>query len=84
MASGVPVVATDCGGVSEAFTDGVEGFLVAPRDSEALADALARLGRDPDLRARMGEAGRATATSRFTLERQIDEFQALYREVARP
>jgi colanic acid/amylovoran biosynthesis glycosyltransferase len=83
MASGVPVVATDCGGVSEAFTDGVEGLLVAPRDSEALADALARLWRDPDLRARMGEAGRATATSRFTLERQLNEFQALYREVAR-
>ena len=82
MACGVPVVATDCGGVSEAFTDGVEGFLVPPRDAGALADALARLWRDPELRARMGEAGRATATSRFTLERQLGEFLALYREVA--
>ena len=83
MASGVPVVATDCGGVSEAVTDGVEGFVVPPRDAEALAAALTRLWREPDLRRRMGEAARDTATSRFTLERQLDEFHALYREVAR-
>ena len=83
MACGVPVVATDCGGVSEALTDGVEGFLVPPREPEALAAALARLWRDRDLREDMGRAGRRTATSRFTLTRQIDEFLALYRELAR-
>jgi glycosyltransferase involved in cell wall biosynthesis len=83
MASGVPVVATDCGGVSEAVTDGVEGLLVPPRDAEALAAALTRLWRDPELRRRMGEAGRRTATSNFTLERQLAEFHTLYREVAR-
>ena len=82
MASGVPVVATDCGGVSEALTDGVEGFIVPPRDSDALADALTRLWQDPALRQSMGEAGRRTATSRFTLGRHLDEFHALYREVA--
>lgn len=83
MASGVPVVATDCGGVSEAVTDGVEGFVVPPRDAEALAAALTRLWREAELRKRMGAAGRRTAMSRFTLERQLDEFLALYREVAR-
>ena len=83
MASGVPVVATDCGGVSEAMTDGREGLLVAPREAEALAQALERLWRDPALRARMGEAGRQTATSRFELDRQLREFLALYTEVAR-
>ena len=82
MASGVPVVATDCGGVSEAVTDGVEGFLVPPRDAEALAAALTRLWREPELRQRMGEAGRRTATSRFSLARHLDEFHSLYREVA--
>ena len=49
---------------------------------EALAAALTRLWREPELRKRMGEAGRRTATSRFTLERQLDEFHAFYREVA--
>jgi glycosyltransferase involved in cell wall biosynthesis len=82
MASGVPVVATDCGGVSEAVTDGVEGLLVPPRDADALADALTRLWQEPELRKRMGEAGRRTVTSRFTLERQLRELQTLYREVA--
>jgi colanic acid/amylovoran biosynthesis glycosyltransferase len=82
MASGVPVVATDCGGVSEALTDGIEGLIVPPRDPDALAAALTRLWREPELRKRMGEAGRRTATSRFTLERQLEEFHAFYREVS--
>jgi colanic acid/amylovoran biosynthesis glycosyltransferase len=83
MACGTPVVATDCGGVREAVTDGVEGFVVQPRDAEGLAQALERLWREPELRERMGDAGRRTATSRFTLKRQLDEFLALYTEVAR-
>lgn len=82
MACGVPVVATDCGGVSEALTDGVEGRVVPPRDPDALADAVLELWESPALRARMGQAGRATAMARFTLERQLGEFDALYREVA--
>jgi len=84
MASGLAVVATDCGGVREALSDGVEGLIVPPRDAVAMAAALERLWRDPALRARMGAAGRRTATSRFALERQLDEFQELYREVAAP
>ncbi|HEY1357851.1 MAG TPA: glycosyltransferase family 4 protein [Thermoleophilaceae bacterium] len=82
MASGIPVVATDCGGVSESFTHELEGLLVPPRDAAAMAGALERLWRDPALRARMGEAGRRTATTRFTLDRQLEEFHALYRELA--
>jgi glycosyltransferase involved in cell wall biosynthesis len=83
MASGIPVVATDCGGVSEAITDGVEGLLVPTRDATAMAHALETLWREPALRARMGEAARRTATSRFTLERQLNEFLALYTELLR-
>jgi glycosyltransferase involved in cell wall biosynthesis len=83
MACGLPVVATDCGGVTEAVSDGVEGFVVAPRAPGELADALETLWRDPALRARMGVAGRGTVVSAFTLERQVDEFLDLYREVAR-
>jgi glycosyltransferase involved in cell wall biosynthesis len=77
----VPVVTTDCGGVREAVTDGVEGFVVAPRDPEKLAAALARLWRDPELRRRMGEAGRTRVQGGFTLERQLQDFLEMYREV---
>jgi glycosyltransferase involved in cell wall biosynthesis len=82
MACEVPVVATDCGGVAEAVTDGVEGFLVSPREPDQLASALLRLWRDPALRARMGSAGRRKVLSEFTLEQEHGTFLAMYREVA--
>ena len=81
MACGIPVVSTDCGSVSEALTDGVEGYIVPAREPEALAAALTRLWRDPELRRRMGAAGRRTIESRFTLAGQIEQFLELYREV---
>jgi glycosyltransferase involved in cell wall biosynthesis len=78
MACELPVVVTDVGGVSEAMSDGVEGFLAPARDAGALADALERLWSDPELRRRMGSAGRERVLSDFQLERQIDRFAALY------
>lgn len=65
MASRTPVVATRVGGVQELVEDGVSGLTVPPGDPAALEAALARLLDDPDLRARMGEAGRATVTAEF-------------------
>jgi glycosyltransferase involved in cell wall biosynthesis len=82
MACGLPVVATRCGGIPEAITDGVEGFLAAPRDHDGLAEGLTRLWRDPALRRRMGVAGRAKFMSEFTLEHQHAATVAMYREVA--
>ena len=61
MAAGVPVVAADAGGPSLIVTDGVDGLLTPPADVDALAAALRRLGRDPALRARLGENGRRRA-----------------------
>lgn len=81
MACGVPIVTTDCGGVREAVADGVEGIVVASRRPDELARALLRLWRDPELRERMGLAGRRTVESRFTLERQLGEYMAMYRAV---
>jgi glycosyltransferase involved in cell wall biosynthesis len=65
MAAGLPVVATDVGGVAEAVEDGETGFLVPAADSEALAGALERLVSDADLRRRLGAAGRARALRLF-------------------
>jgi colanic acid/amylovoran biosynthesis glycosyltransferase len=82
MACGVTIVATDCGGVTEALTDGVEGFVVAPRDPAALAAALRRLWAEPELCARMSHAARATALASFTLERNRDQMLSLYSRLA--
>jgi len=82
MACAIPVVATNVGGVTEAVTDSVEGYVVEPRDPEQLAQALLRLARDPAVRARMGSAGRARIEAGATLDAQLQEFLKMYREVA--
>jgi glycosyltransferase involved in cell wall biosynthesis len=77
MAAGLPVVATDVGGVREAVEDGETGFLVPAADSEALAGALERLLVDGELRRRLGAAGRARALSRF----DVSHYRAAYGEL---
>lgn len=86
QAAAVPVVATDVGGVRSAVRDGESGLLAPVDQTSRLADAIARLLDDPDLRARMGAAGRAHATSSYTLERLAADHAALYDELlsARP
>ncbi len=71
-ACGRPIVASDVSGCRALVRDGVEGFLVPVGDARAVATALGRLAADPDLRARMGSAGRARVLSGFT-ERQVGE-----------
>jgi len=80
MARRKPVIASAVGGVPEVLTDGVEGFLVAPGDVSALADAIAALARAPSLRERMGSAGYRTVRERFSLDAMVREMQAIYDE----
>lgn len=82
MACGLPVVTTDVGGMSEAVDDGVEGFVVPPRDPAAMAEALLTLWQRRDLRERMGAAGRARVLRDFRLSDQADAFVELFRSVA--
>lgn len=77
MAAGVPVVVTDCGALRDMVTNGDEGFLVPVGDSAALADRIARLAADPDLRARQGAAGRARAERDHRIESTVDRFTGL-------
>jgi glycosyltransferase involved in cell wall biosynthesis len=73
MATGLPAVCTDVGGVAEILVDGETGFLVASRDETALADRLTTLAADAGLRRRMGDAGRARVRERFTLTANVRE-----------
>jgi colanic acid/amylovoran biosynthesis glycosyltransferase len=82
MACGLPVVTTNCGGMGEAITDGVEGFVVPSRDPQAIASALSQLWLSHDLGEQMGQAGRRRSLAEFTLGQQIEGFVQLYRSVA--
>jgi glycosyltransferase involved in cell wall biosynthesis len=76
MLTGLPVVATNVRGPAEQLTDGETGFSVAAGDAAALGSALGKLVRDPELRARMGRAGRQRALNRYdeakVLSRTLD------------
>lgn len=82
MALGKPVIASAAGGNPELVTDGMDGLLVAPRDSAAWAAAIERLLDDAALAARLGEAARRTARERFGLERTVARTLELYRSLA--
>ncbi|HEY5548314.1 MAG TPA: glycosyltransferase family 4 protein [Coriobacteriia bacterium] len=81
MAAGLPVVSTTAGGTPEVVEDGVTGLLVAPGKVAPFTEALLRLAKDPVLRRRMGEAGRARARAEFDEDRMLDRIAGIYREV---
>jgi glycosyltransferase involved in cell wall biosynthesis len=83
MACGIPVVATRSGGPEEIVTDGVDGLLVPVGDTAAIASALTRLASDAALRRRLGDAGRRTAVARFSVQRMVRDYEAIYDEVLR-
>ena len=83
-ASARPIVTTRTPGCREVVDDGVEGFLVPPREVEAPAQALLRLAREPDLRARMGAAARARFEHRFTAGMVEATVEKLYRDLRDP
>jgi glycosyltransferase involved in cell wall biosynthesis len=84
MAAGLPVVASDVGGVRELVVEGATGMLVPAGDPDALAAALERLLGDPELRRRLGAAGRERARERFDLSALRRAHLELYaRELAR-
>jgi L-malate glycosyltransferase len=82
MAAEKPAVATAVGGVPEVVADGATGYLVPPRDPEALAARIVRLLNDEALRRRMGTAGLERARRLFTVERMVDGTTGVYERLA--
>ena len=83
MALGRPLVAPREGGPLEIVVDGETGVLVPPRDATALAAAVDRLVADPDLRRRMGAAGRARVEAVFDIRRHVVTMEAIFDEMLR-
>ncbi|GAC1349574.1 MAG: glycosyltransferase [Ktedonobacteraceae bacterium] len=74
---GVPVVSTPISGIPELITDEANGLFVPPRNSTALADAIARLLDDPLLRRRLAVAGRQTVLAKFDIAQNARRLKGL-------
>jgi glycosyltransferase involved in cell wall biosynthesis len=79
LASGLPVVATRTGAIPSVVRDGVSGILVEPGDVGSLAAAILKLTRDPELRDRMGAAGRQKVRAEYTASSMAHRYLELYR-----
>lgn len=82
MACALPVVATRVGANPDLVTEGTTGILVSAGDSEALSAGILAAFADPPGAAARGRAGRARVEQRFSLERMVDRYHALYSALA--
>ncbi len=81
MAYGLPVVATNVGGIPEAVEDGLNGYLIQPGACEALRLRMAQLAGSAELRQQMGKAGYQLAAIKFDLSVIVKQLETLYAEV---
>ncbi len=81
MACGLPVVATEVGGIPEQVMDGLTGLLVPPNDSEAMSGAVERLLFDEMLRRTLSTGAAKEAAERFDLSHQAEAYLAWYRDL---
>jgi glycosyltransferase involved in cell wall biosynthesis len=81
MAGGVPVMATSVGGIPEAVSDGITGFLI-PRSTSALVQALRRLHESPARWGAMSVATRARFEHQFEISHIVKQYDALYQPMS--
>ncbi len=81
MAAGKPLVGTTAGGIPEVVEDGANGYIVPVKDSGALAKAILKLLSEPEKAREMGLLGRQMALEGHTMEKMLDDTEALYRKV---
>jgi glycosyltransferase involved in cell wall biosynthesis len=82
LACGVPVVASDVGGVREWLMPGQTGLLVAAKDFRGMADAMRQILDSPGMAMKMGEAGLRLIESKFSPESHVDRLVSIYEQVA--
>ena len=81
LAVGLPVVSTTTGSIPDVIRDGHSGFIVPPRNAEALAARIGDLLRDPALRTTMGQRGRLTVEQSYSIDRMLDQLERVYARV---
>lgn len=80
LAMEVPVVATDVGGTSEVVNDTETGFLIEPRDPDAIVEAIDYLLANPNARGEMGTRGRELIINEFSIESYVSNYEAFLTE----
>ncbi|HDH31697.1 MAG TPA: glycosyltransferase family 1 protein [Candidatus Wolfebacteria bacterium] len=75
MSSGIPLVATNVGGLPEIIEDGVSGLIINKEDSEELATAIIKLLDDPKKAEEMGKKGREIVEQKFTWEKVVEKYE---------
>jgi len=83
QATGLPIVSTIHTGIPELVLDGKTGFLVAEKDTTAMAERLKELAMNPELRINMGGSGRSQVESIYDREKEIDQLYKLFRSVCK-
>lgn len=78
MAAGLPILASDVGGISEVVIDGESAMLIPSADDEALADSLENLWKSPELRQQLGTQARITVMEKYHFNRVVEETTQLY------
>jgi glycosyltransferase involved in cell wall biosynthesis len=81
LASALPVVATQVGGIPDMIESGYNGLLISPQNPNQLADALIQLINNSSLRRQMGELARKVACERFSMEERVKKLVNLYSEI---
>ena len=82
MSCGIPVVATDVGGVTEAIDENC-GFICKPKDYEEIGNRVVELLQNEELRTKMGAYARKRVIDNFTIGKFIHEYEDVYERVAR-
>ena len=80
QASGVPVVATKVGGIVDIIDEGVTGLMVPPRDPSAMAEAIIKLIKDPQLRKQLSENAYKKVQDKFNVELMVKRTLDVYKE----
>jgi len=81
MSMKVPVIATKVGGLPEVVVDGETGLLIPPGDVDALCRSIKNLVKHPDMRLKMGKAGRERVLERFTIEENVRKTEDIFLNV---
>lgn len=83
MSVGLPIIATNTGGIPEVVTEGKSGFLVEPADEKSLAGAILELLRHPSLAKKMGEMAKREADMKFNIKDMVNDLEKTYESVSK-